>query len=84
MNFDNVRGSATKCPSDVDKVWFLIGKAMVTTSIILILGFLVLTLSTFQVNVTFGLLSAITIGLALIADFLFLPPLLMWLVEKKA
>ena len=61
-----------------------VGKAMVTTSIILILGFLVLTLSTFQVNVTFGLLSAITIGLALIADFLFLPPLLMRLVEKKA
>mgnify|MGYP003309603885 FL=1 len=61
-----------------------VGKAMVTTSIILILGFLVLMLSTFQVNVTFGLLSAITIGLALITDFLLLPPLLMWLVEKKA
>jgi predicted RND superfamily exporter protein len=61
-----------------------VGKAIVTTSIILILGFLVLTLSAFEVNVTFGLLSAITIGFALIADFLFLPPLLMWLVEKKA
>ncbi|MGB1547628.1 MAG: efflux RND transporter permease subunit [Alphaproteobacteria bacterium] len=61
-----------------------VGRAMVTTSVILILGFLVLTLSTFQVNVTFGLLSAITIGLALVADFLFLPALLLWLVEKKA
>lgn len=61
-----------------------VGKAMVTTSVILILGFLVLSLSTFQVNVTFGLLSAITIALALLSDFLFLPPLLMWLGRKKA
>jgi len=61
-----------------------VGKAMVTTSVILILGFLVLTLSTFQVNVTFGLLSAITIALALLSDFLFLPPLLMWLGKKKS
>ncbi len=60
-----------------------VGKAMITTSVILILGFLVLSLSTFQVNVTFGLLSAITIALALMSDFLFLPPLLMWLGEKK-
>ncbi|MCE2510838.1 MAG: MMPL family transporter, partial [Alphaproteobacteria bacterium] len=61
-----------------------VGRAMVTTSVILIIGFLVLALSTFQVNVTFGLLSAITIGLALLADFLFLPALLLWLVEKRA
>lgn len=61
-----------------------VGRAMVTTSVILILGFLVLSLSTFQVNVTFGLLSALTIALALMADFLFLPPLLMWLEKKKA
>jgi len=61
-----------------------VGKAMVTTSVILILGFLVLSLSTFQVNVTFGLLSAITIALALLSDFLFLPPLLMWLGKKNA
>ncbi|PCJ59116.1 MAG: RND transporter [Rhodospirillaceae bacterium] len=61
-----------------------VGKAMVTTSVILILGFLVLTLSTFQVNVTFGLLSAVTIALALLSDFLFLPPLLMWLGKKNA
>ena len=71
-------------PEDAVHIAFAtVGKAMVTTSVILILGFLVLTLSTFQVNVTFGLLSAITIALALLSDFLFLPPLLMWLGNQK-
>jgi predicted RND superfamily exporter protein len=31
-----------------------------------------------------GLLTAITLGLALVADFLFLPPLLIYFGGKKA
>ena len=49
---------------------------------ILIAGFLVLTRSPFELNSGMGLLSAITIGLALFADFLLLPTLLMTLDKK--
>jgi predicted RND superfamily exporter protein len=54
-----------------------VGIALVVTSLVLIAGFLVLTQSTFKLNAEMGLLTAITIALALLADFIFLPPLLM-------
>jgi predicted RND superfamily exporter protein len=54
-----------------------VGKAMWVTSVVLIAGFLMLTLSPFRMNVDMGLLTAVTIAFALAADFLFLPPLLM-------
>ena len=50
--------------------------------IVLIAGFAVLAFSTFKLNAGMGLLTAIAIALALLADFLFLPPLLMKLEEK--
>ncbi len=54
-----------------------VGMALWVTSLVLVAGFLVLAQSAFQVNAGMGLLAAITIAFALIADFLFLPPLLM-------
>ncbi len=60
-----------------------VGTALFVTSVVLVLGFLVLTLSAFKINSGMGLLTAITIALALAADFLFLPPLLMKIEEKK-
>jgi len=54
-----------------------VGVALWITSVTLMAGFLVLALSGFRVTAEMGLLSAVTIGLALLADFLFLPPLLM-------
>ncbi len=54
-----------------------VGKALLVTTLVLIAGFLVLTWSGFRVNADMGLLTALTIALALAADFLFLPPLLM-------
>jgi predicted RND superfamily exporter protein len=60
-----------------------VGRALVTTSVVLIAGFLVLALSAFKLNSGMGLLTALVIGLALIADFLLLPPLLMKLEEKS-
>lgn len=53
-----------------------VGNALVITSIVLAAGFMVLAQSHFQVNAIMGLLVAITIGVALAFDFLFLPPLL--------
>ncbi len=60
-----------------------VGTALWVTSAVLIAGFAVLSLSNFQLNAQMGLLTAIVIALALAADFLFLPPLLMKLEEKN-
>jgi predicted RND superfamily exporter protein len=54
-----------------------VGVALLVTTIVLVAGFLVLAQSTFKLNSDMGLLTSITIALALLADFIFLPPLLM-------
>jgi predicted RND superfamily exporter protein len=53
-----------------------VGVALVVTSIILVLGFSVLMLSPFKMNAVLGALSALTIAIALIVDFFFLPAVL--------
>ena len=60
-----------------------VGMALFTTSVVLIAGFLVLALSSFQLNSGMGILTAIVIAFALIADFLLLPPLLMKLDHNE-
>lgn len=59
-----------------------VGMALWSTSVILVAGFLVLAQSVFELNAGMGLLTAITIALALAADFLLLPTLLMKLEGK--
>lgn len=54
-----------------------VGPALLTTTIVLIAGFLVLTQSQITLNSTMGLLSALIVGLALILDFFLLPPVLI-------
>jgi predicted RND superfamily exporter protein len=69
-------------PEDAVRYAFsTVGTALLVTSVVLIAGFMVLSQSPFKLNADMGLLTAITIGFALLADFLFLPPLLMK-VEK--
>nr|VFK13750.1 MAG: hypothetical protein BECKLFY1418C_GA0070996_100436 [Candidatus Kentron sp. LFY] len=53
------------------------GVALWTTSLTLVAGFLVLTLSSFSLNSSMGIMTAMIIVLALFTDFLLLPPLLM-------
>lgn len=53
------------------------GGAMITTTVILAGGFGVLAFSSFELNQSLGILSAITIVLALIFDLLVLPALLL-------
>jgi uncharacterized protein len=60
-----------------------VGLALVATSVVLALGFMVLTRSAFELNADMGLMTAATIVFALIADFLLLPPLLMALDKKE-
>ena len=61
-----------------------VGMAMWITSLVLAAGFLLLTLSDFQINAQMGLLTAVTILLALAADFLWLPPLLLGVYDHRA
>ncbi len=71
-------------PEDAVRYAFrMVGSAMWTTSLILVAGFSVLMLSAFEQNNGMGTLSAITIALALLADYFLLPPLLMKLEEQK-
>jgi len=59
-----------------------VGTALWITSVALIVGFSVLAFSSFKVNADLGLLTAITLFIAFLADFFFLPPLLMKFEEK--
>lgn len=60
-----------------------VGAAMLSTTIILVAGFVVLSFSGFKVNSDMGIMTTLTITLALVMDFLFLPVLLMLIEEKK-
>lgn len=62
-----------------------VGLALWITSAVLVSGFLVLSFSHFTMNGEMGLMTAITIAVALVFDLLLLPPLLMSLdsSEKK-
>lgn len=72
------RREAGLSPADAVRHAFeTVGGALVTTSVVLIAGFLVLARSSFRINWEMGTLSALTIALALAADLLFLPPLVM-------
>jgi predicted RND superfamily exporter protein len=60
-----------------------VGRALWITTLVLVAGFMVLAQSTFALNADMGLLTAVTIAVALTVDFLFLPPLLMLLDGNK-
>ena len=60
-----------------------VGTAMWVTTVALVAGFLVLVFSGFKMNAEMGLVSAITISLALAMDFLFLPTLLIGIDARK-
>ncbi|GFO71774.1 uncharacterized protein BJAS_P1471 [Bathymodiolus japonicus methanotrophic gill symbiont] len=60
-----------------------VGVALWVTSLVLVSGFIVLSTSAFVMNSGMGLMTAITIAVALIMDFLFLPPILMTLDKGR-
>jgi len=61
-----------------------VGMALLVTSVGLVGGFAVLAQSGFVVNGDMAKLTALTITLALLADFLLLPPLLIWLDTRRS
>jgi len=67
----------------VNYAFHTVGVALTATTVVLCAGFLVLMLSPFSINAQMGLMSALTIALALVVDFFFLPPLLLLLDRDK-
>ena len=59
-----------------------VGQALFTTTMMLVLGFLMFASSGLMVNQMLGLMVALTIGFALFLDFLLLPPLLITIDRK--
>lgn len=66
----------------IQKTFAAVGTALTTTTIVLVLGFGVLATSDFTLNSSMGLLTSMTIALALAVDFIFLPALL-GIVDKR-
>jgi len=65
----------------VSYAFFNVGTALLVTSFVLVAGFSVLAFSSFEINASMGALTAIAIVFALVADFLFLPSLLLKVEE---
>ncbi len=79
------RREAGLSPEDAVRYAFdTVGSALLLTSVILLGGFLTISLSAYQLTAYMGLLTSITIALALAADFLFLPPLLLRLDKRRS
>ncbi|RMH23217.1 MAG: RND transporter, partial [Gammaproteobacteria bacterium] len=72
------RREKSMTPTDSIRYAFThVGQALFVTSFVLVAGFLVLATSHFELNSGMGLMSALVIAFALLADFFFLPALLM-------
>ncbi|MEK6805531.1 MAG: efflux RND transporter permease subunit [Pseudomonadota bacterium] len=66
-----------KTPEDAVRYSFATtGSALFVNTAVLVLGFLVLTVSDFTANATLGMMTALCIAVALLFDLLFLPALL--------
>ena len=76
------RDLSLDAPAAVRYAFENVGSALTITAIVLAAGFAVLALSGFKVNANLGALTAITLIVALVADFIFLPPLLIALGGK--
>ena len=71
-------------PSEaVQSAFSSVGKALLATTVVFALGFMVFGASGAAPNQTLGLLVGITVIAALLADFLFLPPILMVLDRTR-
>jgi predicted RND superfamily exporter protein len=56
-----------------------VGRALFTTSAILVIGFMVNVFSVMDGQQSFGILLSAVIVIALVADFLLMPALILWL-----
>ena len=72
-----------EAPAAVKYAFANTGKALVTTTLVLLAGFFILAQSSFAMNSNMALISVIIMAAALVIDFLLLPALLILLDGKK-
>ena len=77
FRFWQERKSASNIDEAISNTIETTGLAMLTSTIVLVSGFLVITMSTFIPTAQFGIISAITLIVALITDITLLPALLI-------
>lgn len=70
-------------PQAIRYAFGTVGTALIITTLILVANFGVLAFSDFALNGDMGMLTAITIVVALLVDFFFLPPLLLFITRRK-
>lgn len=68
----------------VEQAMGAVGPASLITGIILFLGFMVLSLSAFEINAGMGLLTGIAIAFATVCEFTLLPHLILLIEERKS
>ena len=83
LKYANARKSGKSAEDSVRHAFKSVGMALTVTSLGLIIGFAILGQSGFAVNRDMARLTAITLSFALFIDFLFLPPLLIFLDRMK-
>ena len=83
LKYANARKRGASAEDSVRYAFKSVGMALTVTSLGLVIGFAILGQSGFAVNRDMARLTAITLSFALFVDFLFLPPLLIFLDRMK-
>ena len=83
LKYANARKRGKSAEDSVRYAFKSVGMALTVTSLGLVIGFVILGQSGFAVNRDMAQLTAITLAFALFVDFLFLPPLLIFLDRMK-
>ena len=83
LKYANARKRGESAEDSVRYAFKSVGMALTVTSLGLVLGFAILGQSGFAVNRDMARLTAITLSFALFVDFLFLPPLLIFIDRMK-
>ena len=78
----NAQGRSTE--DAIRYAFSTVGAALMVTTVALAAGFLILAQSSFDVNASMGMMTAMTIVIALLFDLLFLPGLLMRFDRRSA
>lgn len=81
--YQRARRSGSQAAEGVVEAIRTVGPAITFTSVTIVVGFLFVASSGFAINQHLGLLTAIVIGSAYIADLIFLPALLVQLESKR-
>ena len=83
LKYQAARKDNMSVRDSVEYAFRTVGRAMITTTVVLAAGFGVLLLSDFRLNSDMGLMTNIIFIAALFIDLLFLPSFLMWLDKDK-